>query len=176
MGTDFVLQVKCTIFWLKRGLRVHLGLYAPDCPKSTSKYLLFTKVVRKHGSRYLTGMNSFRMQCWLKELFWAVQSFKLFKNWFHMTWVVFNQKCLQNRVFWTKKLLGYKKDLEVFFWKIWQIQIQIHPKTYIEPKFGAFSLKNKVSTHGLVLLFQLTWRVDPPYCIFLVDFGKCITD
>ena len=40
MGTDFVLQVKCTIFWLNRGMRVYLGLYAPDFPKSTSKYFL----------------------------------------------------------------------------------------------------------------------------------------
>ena len=35
MRTDFVLQVKCTIFWLNRGLMVYLDLYAPDFPKST---------------------------------------------------------------------------------------------------------------------------------------------
>ena len=40
MGTDFVLQIKCTIFWLNRGLREYLDLYAPDFPKSTSKYFL----------------------------------------------------------------------------------------------------------------------------------------
>ena len=40
MGTDFVLQVKYPIFWLNRGLRVYLDLYAPDFPKSTSKYYL----------------------------------------------------------------------------------------------------------------------------------------
>ena len=38
MGTDFFLQVKCTIFWLNIGLRVYLDLYVPDFPKSTSKY------------------------------------------------------------------------------------------------------------------------------------------
>ena len=30
---DFVLQVKCTIFWLNRGLSVYLVLYAPNFPK-----------------------------------------------------------------------------------------------------------------------------------------------
>ena len=40
MGTDFVIQVKFTIFWLNRGLRVYLDLYASDFPKSTSQYFL----------------------------------------------------------------------------------------------------------------------------------------
>ena len=40
---DFILQVRCTIFWLKRGLRVCLDLYAPDFLKST----LSTCVVQK---------------------------------------------------------------------------------------------------------------------------------
>ena len=40
MGTDFVLQVKCTIFCFNRGLRVYLDFYAPDFPKSTAKYFL----------------------------------------------------------------------------------------------------------------------------------------
>ena len=53
MYTDFVLQVKCTIFWLNSGLMVYLDLYAPDFPKSTSKYLL---LVKKHGSRCFTAM------------------------------------------------------------------------------------------------------------------------
>ena len=46
MCTDFVFQVKCTIFWLKRGLRVHLDLYAPEFPNSISKYLILSKIVR----------------------------------------------------------------------------------------------------------------------------------
>ena len=40
MFTYFVLKVKCTIFWLNRGLMVYLDLYALDFPKSTSKYFL----------------------------------------------------------------------------------------------------------------------------------------
>ena len=39
LDPNFVVGVKCTIFWLKRGLRVYLDLYAPYFPKSTSKYL-----------------------------------------------------------------------------------------------------------------------------------------
>ena len=41
MGTDFVFQAKCTIFWLNRSLRVHLDLYAPDLYKITTKYYFF---------------------------------------------------------------------------------------------------------------------------------------
>ena len=40
-------------------LRLHSDLYASDFPKSTSKDLLFTKVVRKHGSRCFTSMYLF---------------------------------------------------------------------------------------------------------------------
>ena len=42
MGTDFVLQVKCTKFWLNIGLRVYSDLYIPDFPKSTSKYFIIS--------------------------------------------------------------------------------------------------------------------------------------
>ena len=38
MYTDFVLQVKRTIFWLNIGLIVYLYFYVPDFPKSTTKY------------------------------------------------------------------------------------------------------------------------------------------
>ena len=54
------------------------------------------------------------------------------------------------------------------FRKIRQIQIQINPQTSIEPKQGAFYLKNKVSVHGLVLLVQVkqepgwTWYIGHP--------------
>ena len=41
--------------------RVKLDLYAPDFPKSTFKYLLFIKVVRKHGSRCFIAMYRFWM-------------------------------------------------------------------------------------------------------------------
>ena len=39
MGPDFVVQVKCTIFWLNRGLRIYLNFVMAYFPKSTSKYL-----------------------------------------------------------------------------------------------------------------------------------------
>ena len=77
MCTDLVFHGQCTIFWLKRRLRVHLDLYAPDFPKSTYKY---TKVVREHESRCFTVMHRFWMQCFLKELFRAAKSFKLFQT------------------------------------------------------------------------------------------------
>ena len=48
----------------------------------------------------------------------------------------------------------------------------MYPQTYIEPKYGAFYLKNKVSAHGLVLLVQLSCRVAPPYIHYiLIVFG-----
>ena len=47
--------------------------------------------------------------------------------------------------------------------EIWRIQIQIYPRTSIEPRYGAFYLTNKVSAHGLGLLVQLSWRVAPPW-------------
>ena len=60
-------QVTCTIFWLNISFRVHLDLYVPDFPKSTSKYLLFTKDVRKHGSRCFTAMYHFWIPCFLND-------------------------------------------------------------------------------------------------------------
>ena len=51
---------------------------------------------------------------------------------------------------------GKKQELRGTFGEIWHIQIQIYPQTSIEPKYGAFYLKNKVSAHGLVLLVQLS--------------------
>ena len=70
----------------------------------------------------------------------------------------YQQKRLQNRVFWIRKYQDIlkKKILRGTFWKIWHIQIQIYPQTYIESKYGAFYLKNEVSAHGLVLLVQLS--------------------
>ena len=60
-----------------------------------------------------------------------------------------------NRVFWTKKYYDVK-ILRGTFWEIRRIQIQIYPQTSIEPKYGAFYLKDEVSAHGLVLLVQLS--------------------
>ena len=42
------------------------------------------------------------------------------------------------------------------FGDTWRIQIQMYPQNSIEPKYGEFYLKNKVSAHGLVLLVQLS--------------------
>ena len=60
MGTDFVLQVKCTIFWLDRGLRVFLDLYVPDFPKSTPKYFLYP-------STFIVQNTLFWRCFWLKK-------------------------------------------------------------------------------------------------------------
>ena len=51
---------------------------------------------------------------------------------------------------------GKKQVLRGTFGEIWRIQIQIYPQTSIEPIYGAFSLTNKVSAHGLGLLVQLS--------------------
>ena len=48
------------------------------------------------------------------------------------------------------------------FWEIWHIQIQIYNKTSIDPKYGVFYLKNKVSVPHQSLLVQLSLRVTPP--------------
>ena len=54
MYTDFVLEGKWTIFWLKRGLRVYLDLYVPDCPKRTSKYF-YSLVLFSQKPPYFEG-------------------------------------------------------------------------------------------------------------------------
>ena len=66
MNTDFVFEVKFTIIWLNGGSSLYLDLHEPDFPKSTSKYLCCTKVVRKHGC--FTVMRIFWMQCNFKEI------------------------------------------------------------------------------------------------------------
>ena len=56
-------------------------------------------------------------------------------------------------------LSNYSGKIQVLrgnFGEIWRIQIQIYPQTSIEPKYGEFYLKNKVSAHELVLLVQLS--------------------
>ena len=54
-----------------------------------------------------------------------------------------------------------KQVLRGTFGEIWRIQIQMYPKTYVELKYGAYYLKNKVSAHRLGLVVQLSWRVAP---------------
>ena len=48
MDPDIIVQVKGTIFWPNRGLRVYLDMYAPDFPKSTYKYLFCIEIIREH--------------------------------------------------------------------------------------------------------------------------------
>ena len=59
MHTVFVVQEKCTIIELNRGLRVYFDFYVPDLSKSTSMYLLSIKVDRKHGFKCFKKMCSF---------------------------------------------------------------------------------------------------------------------
>ena len=48
------------------------------------------------------------------------------------------------------------------FGEIWRRQIHMYPKTYVELKYGACNLKNKVTAHILGLVVKLSWRVAPP--------------
>jgi hypothetical protein len=73
-----------------------------------------------------------------------------------MFWVFFLNKNASKEGVLDLKVLGYKIVLRGTFWKIWHILIKSYPQTYIEPKNGAFYLKNEVSVHGLVLLVQLS--------------------
>ena len=57
-----------------------------------------------------------------------------------------------------------KQVLRGTFGEIWRIQIQIYPKTYVDLKYGACYLNNKVSAHRLGSVVQLSWRVAPPSC------------
>ena len=80
MDPDFVVHVKCTIFWLNGGLRVSLDLFARDFPKSSSQYLFCTEVVRKHGFRCFTAMCTFWIKCFVAICVTFV-SFKYFVVW-----------------------------------------------------------------------------------------------
>ena len=49
---------------------------------------------------------------------------------------------------------GKTEVIRETFGEIWRIQIQMYPQTSIEPRYGAYNLKNKVSANGLGLLVQ----------------------
>ena len=49
-----------------------------------------------------------------------------------------------------------KQVLRGTFGEIWRIHIQMYPKTYVELKYSACNLKNKVSAHRLGLVVQLS--------------------
>ena len=73
-----------------------------------------------------------------------------------MFWVFLGTKMPPKEGVLYYKVLRYKIVLRGNFLKIRHIEIQIYPQTYIEPKYGAFYLKNEVSVHGLCLLVQLS--------------------
>ena len=91
----------------------------------------------------------------------TTNNFHLLQYVLHDWGCFFSLKRLQQGVF-TKKLLGCKTYLRGNFWEIQGIQIQIYPQNSIEPKYGAFYLKNKVSVPLQSLLVQLSLRVTPP--------------
>ena len=66
-------------------------------------------------------------------------------------------------MFWTKKILGYKKVFRGTFWKIRHKQKQIYPQTYIEPKYDEFYSQNKVSAHGLVFVGPTELKSSSPF-------------
>ena len=49
-----------------------------------------------------------------------------------------------------------KQVLRGTFGEIWRIQIQIYLKIYVELKYGACNLENKVSAQRFVLVVQLS--------------------
>ena len=64
--------------------------------------------------------------------------------------------CCEAPISMLSNYFGKKQVLRGTFLEIGSIQIQIYPQTSIEPKYGAFYLKTKVSAHGIVLLVQLS--------------------
>ena len=168
MFTDFVLKVKCTIFWLNRGLMVYLDFYAPDFPKSTSKYFLqpstfslkhpiFVAIlVKNHQIMKNTFGNS---KIWKLSQQYIYQNFRWLSNSKVFSLKTLNPQAPRSML---SNYFGKKHVLRDTFGEIWHIQIQIYPQTPIEPRYGAFYLTNKVSAHGLGLLVQLSWRVAPP--------------
>ena len=51
MGADFVTGVKCTIFWLIRGLRVYFEMYTPDKKKGLVS-TFFQLSIQKNTQKY----------------------------------------------------------------------------------------------------------------------------
>ena len=115
MDHDFVFQVKCTMFWLNRGLRVYLDLFLPNFSQSTIKYLFCTELVGKHGFKCVTAMCTKMVNLVFTKLFFfcfvAIMGFTWLK------WLL-NQKRLLNRVFCNlKKKYWGQRYLKVLFGK-----------------------------------------------------------
>ena len=179
MLNDFVLQVKFTIFWLNRGLRVYLDLYSSDFPKSTSQYFLNPSTFKSQttyfggffGKRnhpnHVKYMLAKKRESFVKNIFnimsldkfeWLSSSEKFFIQ-------ILNPQikhCCDAPRSMLSYYFGKIQVLRDNFGEIWRIQIQIYHQTSIGTKDGAFYLKDEVSAHGLVLLVQLSWRVAPP--------------
>ena len=113
--------------------------------------------------------------CFKKKQFWL----KKMENWVQNTLVIWVWKRLYD---WAAQNIYLKKHciqilyiavkhlytcflttfvLRGTFGEIWRTQIQIYPTTYVDLKYGACYLKNKVSAHRLGLVVQLSW-VAPP--------------
>ena len=165
MCTDFVLLVKCIIFWLNIGLRVYLDLYVPDFPKSIPKYFfisffsffLFLSKTPSFGGVFV-NKNTQNM----KKTIVTKKMENLVKNIFVIwVWKSLNDWAAQN-IFFFYIYFCKKQVLRGTFGEIWSIQIQIYLKTYVELKYCACYLKKEVSAHRLGLVVQLSWRVAPP--------------
>ena len=155
MCADFNLHVKFTIFWLHIGLRVYLDLHVPYFPKSTSKYFFFypstfysktpsfggvfvnknTKICKNPFGQKKENLvkNTFVIWVWKSLHDWAAQNNYLKKEIIHKCYIAvkhLDQSMLSN-------YFCKKQVLRSTFGKIWHIQIQIYPKTYVELKYGA---------------------------------------
>ena len=125
---------------------------------SDTKVFFFNIYSEMLNRLYISKLIS-QMYFWLNfPFFWPKFLFLAL----HVLSVCFNENISKIGCFGLKSTRIYKV-LTGTFLEICHIQIQIYPQTYIEPKYGAFYLKNKVSAHGLVLMVQLSRRVAPPY-------------
>ena len=161
MGTDFVLQVKCTIFWLNIRLRVYLDLHVPDFPKSNSKYFFFILALfsLKHPileAFLLKTPKSCKKQFGPKKVENIVKNkfviwvWKSFNSWAAQNNYLKKKHCIQKLYIAVKHLdpcflttFCKKQVLRGTFGEIWRIQIQIYPKTYVGLKYGACNLQTK---------------------------------
>ena len=152
MHCDFSVRVKCTIFGLNRGLRVHFDLYVQDFFKIMSKYFLSIKVGRRHGFRWYTTMGPLcKKKSFLENVAHTFHTPLLSQNMINFASRtksacidIFEHKGL-------KRTREKKKSLSGIFWKIWHIPIKKYPPIFIEQTNGAFCLNNQVSVHRFSL-------------------------
>ena len=147
MDTDFVLRVKCIIFWLNTGLKVNFDLYVPDFPKSTSKYFFFyilvlfspehpileafliiktPKTCKKHIlAKKMENFvkNTFVIWVWKKLHDWAPQNNYLNKT-LHPRMI----HCCEAPRSMLSNYFYKKQILRGTIGEIWRKQIQMYPK------------------------------------------------